>query len=245
MADPKSPLPPDRFIERLRSAGEGRYHSHHPFHRRMNEGRLDEVSIRTWILNRFAYQRTIPLKDAAIMSNCPVVEVRRSWIHRIVDHDGVAGSAESPNGGIEAWLLLGEAAGIPRETMLDERNILPGVRFACDAYLNFCRQRPWIEAVASSLTELFAPDLMATRLAAFERYYPWVEARGLRYFKNRLAQAPRDSREAVEFVKRWCVTAEQQDRAVESLLFKCDLLWAMLDAIDRACTDRATPAGAA
>ncbi len=245
----RTPLAPDAFAERLRREGEGRYHSHHPFHRRMNEGRLDEASIRTWILNRFAYQRTIPLKDAAILSNCPVLEVRRRWIRRIHDHDGTAEPAEgpaagraaeaAPNGGIEAWLLLGEAAGIAREVMWDDRRVLPGVRFACDAYLNFCRQRPWVEAVASSLTELFAPDLMATRLAAFERYYPWVEARGLRYFRNRLAQAPRDSREALELVQRYCVTAEQQDRAVEALLFKCDLLWAMLDAIDRACTDRA------
>jgi pyrroloquinoline-quinone synthase len=238
MSETKAPLPPDAFIERLRREGEGRYHSHHPFHARMNEGRLDEAAIRTWILNRFAYQRVIPHKDAAILANCPVLEVRRSWIHRIIDHDGVPGATEHPNGGIEAWLLLGEAAGISRDTMMDDRNILPGVRFATDAYLNFCRQRPWIEAVASSLTELFAPDLMATRLAAFEKYYPWVEARGLRYFRNRLTQAPRDSHEAVGFVKRWCVTAEQQDRAVEALLFKCDLLWAVLDAIDRACDDR-------
>jgi pyrroloquinoline-quinone synthase len=240
MAEPSAPSPANALVERLRREGEGRYHSHHPFHRRMNEGRLDEASTRTWILNRFAYQRVIPLKDAAIMSNCPVLEVRRSWIHRIVDHDGVPGSMEVPNGGIEAWLLLGEAAGIPRGQMLDDRNVLPGVRFAVDAYLNFCRQRPWIEAVASSLTELFAPDLMAARLAAFERHYPWVEARGLRYFRNRLTQAPRDSDEALELVKRWCVTAEQQDRAVEALLFKCDLLWSMLDAIDRACADRTT-----
>ncbi|HEY8369377.1 MAG TPA: pyrroloquinoline-quinone synthase PqqC, partial [Thermodesulfobacteriota bacterium] len=201
-------------------------------------GRLDEAAIRTWIRNRFAYQRIIPLKDAAILSNCPVLEVRRIWIRRITDHDGVAGSPDSPNGGLEAWLLLGEAAGIPREAMLDERQVLPGVRFACEAYLNFCRQRPWIEAVAASLTELFAPDLMAVRLAAFERFYPWVEARGLRYFRNRLTQAPRDSREALDLVRRWCVTAEQQQAAVDALVFKCDLLWSMLDAIDRACADR-------
>ncbi len=238
MAASPAPLSPDALVERLRREGEGRYHSHHRFHRRMNEGRLDDDSIRSWILNRFAYQRIIPLKDGAIMSNCPVLEVRRKWIRRITDHDGVNGAPESPNGGIEAWLLLGEAAGIPREAMLDEKRVLPGVRFACEAYLNFCRQRPWIEAVAASLTELFAPDLMATRLAAFERYYPWVEARGLRYFRNRLVQAPRDSGEALDFVTRWCVTAGEQDRAVEALLFKCDLLWSMLDAIDRACTDR-------
>ncbi len=225
-----SPLSPDALVARLRREGEPRYHSRHPFHRRMNEGRLDEDAVRTWILNRFAYQRIIPLKDAAILSNCPVLEVRRAWIRRITDHDGVSGAPGSPNGGLEAWLLLGEAAGIPRDVMLDERQVLPGVRFACEAYLNFCRQRPWIEAVAASLTELFAPDLMATRLAAFERFYPWVEARGL--------QAPRDSGEALGFVQRWCVTAEQQERAVEALRFKCDLLWAMLDAIDRACADR-------
>lgn len=243
MRAPTAPLPPDALVARLRREGEGRYHSHHPFHRRMNEGRLDDAAIRTWILNRFAYQRIIPLKDAAILSNCPDLEVRRAWIRRIHDHDGEAAVTESPNGGLEAWLLLGEAAGIPRATMQDERRVLPGVRFACEAYLNFCRQRPWIEAVAASLTELFAPDLMAARLAAFERFYPWVEARGLRYFRNRLVQAPRDSGEALEYVTRRCVSVEAQERAIEALLFKCDLLWAMLDAIDRACEDR--PARAA
>lgn len=238
MGAPTAPLSPDALVARLRREGEGRYHSRHPFHRRMNDGRLDDDAIRTWVLNRFAYQRIIPLKDAAILSGCPVLEVRRAWIRRIHDHDGRAGGADAPNGGLEAWLLLGEAAGVPRDVMQDERRVLPGVRFACEAYLNFCRQRPWIEAVAASLTELFAPDLMAARLAAFERFYPWVEARGLRYFRDRLVQAPRDSGEALELVTRWCVTAEAQERAVEALLFKCDLLWSILDAIDRACGDR-------
>jgi pyrroloquinoline-quinone synthase len=249
-----APLSPDALIERLRREGEPRYHIYHSFHRRMNEGRLDQASIRTWIINRFAYQRVIPVKDAAILSNCPVREIRRSWIHRIVDHDGTLerearqgrdGRDGLPNGGIEAWLVLGDAAGIPRETMWDERNYLPGVRFACDAYLNFCRQRPWIEAVASSLTELFAPTIHAIRLDAFERYYPWVEARGLQYFRNRLVEAPRDSVEGIELVKRYCITAELQERAVEALRFKCDLLWALVDAIDRACADRAPGAGQA
>jgi pyrroloquinoline-quinone synthase len=196
----------------------------------MNEGLLSRRQVQGWVANRFHYQAAIPRKDAAIMSNCPEVEVRRRWIRRIVDHDGAARG----EGGLEAWLRLGEAVGLTREEVRDERHVVPGVRFAVDAYVTFARTRPWVEAVASSLTELFAPDLMAERLAAFERHYPWIDPDGLAYFRARLHQAPRDSEHALEVVTAHCRTAEEQARAVEALSFKCDVLWSMLDAIDQA-----------
>ena len=216
------------FIGALRAQSQ-RYHSLHPFHVTMNEGQLDRQQIQGWVANRFYYQENIPRKDAAILANCPDREVRRRWIRRIHDHDGTA----EGEGGIEAWLRLGEAAGLTREEMWDERHVVPGVRFAVDAYVTFARTRPWVEAVASSLTELFAPDLMAERLAAFERYYTWLDPAGLAYFRNRLTQAPRDSEHALEIVMEHCLTPEEQSRAVAALSFKSDVLWSMLDAIDR------------
>lgn len=228
----------ESFVAALRAQSR-RYHDQHPFHRKMNEGKLNPGQIRGWVANRFYYQENIPRKDAAIIANCPDRDVRRRWVQRILDHDGpyhdgVGGS----EGGIEAWLRLAEAAGLAREEMGDERHVVPGVRFAVDAYVNFARTRPWVEAVASSLTELFAPDLMAERLAAFERYYPWIDPAGLTYFRARLSQAPRDSQHALQVVTRHCRTPDQQAAAVAALSFKCDVLWSMLDAIDRAYADR-------
>lgn len=223
---------PAEFIEALRAQAQ-RYHSHHPFHVKMNEGRLSRRQIQGWVANRFYYQKNLPLKDAAIISNCPEPAVRRRWIQRILDQDGTA----EGEGGIEAWLRLGEAVGLTREELWDERHVVPGVRFAVDAYVNFARTRPWIEAVAASLTELFAPDLMATRLAAFERYYSWIDPAGLAYFRARLTQAPRDAEHALDVVVTFCRTAEEQAKAVAALSFKCDVLWSMLDAIERAYPD--------
>src|SRR3954467_7530043 len=161
------PLAPDQFHAALRAVGVARYHDKHPFHRYMNAGCLSADQLRGWVANRFYYQRSIPIKDAAILSNCPRREVRRVWIRRIHDHDGAPdGSSE---GGIEAWLRLADACGLRREEVLDERHVLPGVRFACDAYVTLARTEPWPVSIASSLTELFAPDLMSERLAAFER----------------------------------------------------------------------------
>ena len=217
------------FIGALRAQSQS-YHSQHPFHVLMNEGRLSRPQIQGWVANRFYYQENIPRKDAAILANCPDREVRRRWIRRIHDHDGTADG----EGGIEAWLRLGEAAGLTREEMWDERHVVPGVRFAVDAYVNFARTRPWVEAVASSLTELFAPDLMAERLDAFERFYTWIEPAGLAYFRARLTQAPRDSEHALEVVTEHCRTPDEQARGVAALSFKSDVLWSMLDAIDRA-----------
>jgi pyrroloquinoline-quinone synthase len=217
------------FIEALRAQSQG-YHSLHPFHLRMNEGSLERRQIQGWTANRFYYQENIPRKDAAILSNCPDRGVRRRWIRRIHDHDGTA----EGEGGIEAWLRLGEAVGLTREEMWDERHVVPGVRFAVDAYVNFARTRPWVEAVASSLTELFAPDLMAERLRAFERLYTWIDPEGLAYFRARLTQAPLDSEHALEVVMEHCHTPEEKARAVDALSFKNDVLWSMLDAIDGA-----------
>jgi pyrroloquinoline-quinone synthase len=218
------------FLARLRAVGQDRYHDKHPFHRRMNAGELNEKQLRAWVANRFYYQRSIPIKDAAILSNCPLPEVRRVWLRRLLDHDG----AEAGQGGIEAWLRLAEAAGLTRDDVWDGRLLLPGVRFAVDAYVQFARSRPWPVAVASSLTELFAPDLMSERLAAFERYYSWVPSWGLDYFRARLTQARRDSEHALELTLRHCTTAELQQDAVAALVFKCDVLWAMLDALTQA-----------
>lgn len=221
------------FVAALR-AHSMRYHDRHPFHRKMNEGKLSRRQIQGWVANRFYYQENIPRKDAAILANCPDRDVRRRWISRILDHDGAAGS----EGGIEAWLRLAEAVGLTRQEVRDERHVVPGVRFAVDAYITFARTRPWVEAVASSLTELFSPDLMAERLAAFERFYTWIDRDELAYFRARLSQAPRDSQHALEVVTQRCRTADEQAAAVTALSFKCDVLWSMLDAIDRAYADR-------
>jgi pyrroloquinoline-quinone synthase len=219
--------PPEEFVAALRARGSS-YHDRHPFHVRMNEGRLTREELQRWVSNRFYYQRNIPLKDAAILSNCPEIDVRRAWIERIVDHDGT----EPNSGGIESWLRLGEALGVDRERLESERDVLPGVRYAVDAYVSFCRTRPWIEAVAASLTELFGPRAIRVRLEALERHYPWIDPAGLEYFRSRLIQAPRDADYALGLVVERCVRRDQQERAVAALAFKCDLLWAQVEAID-------------
>lgn len=217
----------ETFITKLREVGGRAYHDKHPFHVAMNEGRLSPDALRGWVANRFYYQHNIPIKDAAILSNCPLREIRRVWIHRIIDHDG---SIEN-KGGIEAWLRLGEACGLSRNDLLEDRHLQPGVRFAVDAYVNFARRQPWPVAIASSLTELFAPDLMATRLAAFEKFYTWIDPSGLDYFRRRVTQARHDSGEALAITLEHCNTYELQSAAIRGLEFKCDVLWSMLDPI--------------
>src|ERR671932_89376 len=231
VADAAAPLTSDAFGDALRAQSQ-RYHHKHPFHVLMNEGRLSCAQIQGWVANRFYYQKSIPIKDAAILSNTPDPAIRRRWIVRIVDHDVAA----EGQGGIEAWLRLAEAVGLSRREVLEERHVVPGVRFAGDAYVTFARTRPWIEAVAASLTELFAPDLMSERIAAFERSYTWVDSAGLAYFNARLQQATRDATYALELVTQYCRTREQQERAIAALSFKCDVLWSMLDAIHHAYT---------
>jgi pyrroloquinoline-quinone synthase len=226
--DELRPARPDVFIAELRAQGT-RYHNLHPFHQRMDAGELTRDELQRWVANRFYYQKCIPLKDAAILSNCPEVAVRREWIRRILDHDGTA----EGTGGIESWLGLGEALGVSRPELESERRVVPGVRYAVDAYVNFARQKPWIEAVASSLTELFGPAAIRVRLDALERHYPWIDPAGLEYFRTRLVQAPRDADYALDLTVERCRTREQQRAAVAALRFKTEVLWAQLDAIER------------
>jgi len=226
-----APWDKETFTAKLREVGASFYHDKHPFHVLMNSGKLSPEAIRIWVANRFYYQMNIPIKDAAILSNCPVREIRRMWLHRIVDHDGTQGD----EGGIGAWGRLGDACGLRREELLDARHVVPGVRFAVDAYVNFARTQPWPIAISSSLTELFAPDLMAKRIEAFENFYTWVKPGGLEYFKSRLTQAKRDSGEALNVAMTYCTSRETQELAVRALSFKCDLLWAVLDAIHNKC----------
>src|SRR5919107_4230920 len=231
-----TPWTAEELVERLRAQGT-RYHNLHPFHVRMDAGELTREELQRWVANRFYYQRCIPLKDAAILSNCPEIDVRREWIKRIVDHDGAAPGT----GGIESWLRLGEALGVGRDELMSERRVLPAVRYAVDAYVNFARQKPWVEAVASSLTELFGPAAIRVRLEALERHYRWIDPAGLEYFRARLVKAPRDAQYALDLTVECCRTPEQQDAAVAALRFKTEMLWVQLDAIERGDTQ---PAGA-
>jgi pyrroloquinoline-quinone synthase len=219
----------EELVSRLRDVLVRRYHHLHPFNRRMHRGELSREELQRWVANRFYYQINIPVKDALILANCPEREVRQQWIQRIIDHDGRPGEA----GGIEAWLRLGEAMGVPREDLLGQRRLLPGVRFAVDAYVSFCRSRPWLEAVAASLTEMFAPLIVKERLAAILSHYRWVDPEGLRYFEHRLIQAPRDAAYALGLVTERLRTPEEQERATAALEFKCDVLWSLLDAVER------------
>ena len=229
-------LPSEEFVARLRAQGT-RYHNLHPFHQRMDAGELTREELERWVSNRFYYQKCIPLKDAAILSNCPEVEVRREWIQRIIDHDGTT----EGTGGIESWLRLGKALGVSREELISERGVLPGVRYAVDAYVSFARTKPWIEAVASSLTELFGPAAIRVRLDALERHYDWIDLAGLEYFRARLVQAPRDAQYALDLTVDRCRTRAQQDAAVAALRFKTEMLWAQLDAIERGATQGSLP----
>jgi pyrroloquinoline-quinone synthase len=231
------PWTAEAFVQRLRAHGT-RYHHLHGFHVRMDAGELTRGELQRWVTNRFYYQSCIPIKDAAILSNCPELEVRRVWIQRIVDHDGTSAG----EGGIESWLQLGEALGVARDELISERRVLPGVRYAVDAYVNFARRTPWIEGVAASLTELFGPDAIRVRLAALEARYPWIDPAGLGYFRRRLVQAPGDARYALDLVVERCSTREQQQRAVAALRFKTEMLWAQLDAIERGSTQPDVPA---
>ena len=235
-ADERPPAPSEEFIAELRAQGT-RYHNLHRFHQRMDAGELDRDELQRWVTNRFYYQKCIPLKDAAILSNCPEVAVRREWIQRIVDHDGT----NDDDGGIESWLRLGEALGVSRQYLESERGVLPGVRYAVDAYVNFARQRPWVEAVASSLTELFGPAAIRVRLDALERHYPWIDAAGLEYFRTRLVKAPRDADYALALTVERCRTREHQEAAIAALRFKTEMLWAQLDAIERGDSQNPTP----
>ena len=224
------------FEQKLRDKGKY-YHIHHPFHVAMNRGNCSREQIQGWVANRFYYQVTIPNKDAAIMSNCTDRNARREWVQRILDHDGVDGE----DGGIEAWLRLGEAVGIPRAKIISHEQVLPGVRFACDAYLNFARRATWQEAACSSLTELFAPEIHQSRLDSWPTHYPWIEAAGYQYFRKRLSEARRDVQHSLNITLEHFKTREQQEHALGILQFKLDVLWTMLDAMQLAYTYEEPP----
>jgi len=224
------PLAPDQFVERLRAEGAARYHDHHPFNVRMHAGALSEDELRSWVLNRFYYQTRIPIKDALIVAKSDDPAFRRAWIRRIGDHDGT----KDGEGGLAEWLLLARAVGLDADAVRSCERVLPGVRFACDAYVALVRDRSLVEAVAASLTEHFAPDIMRARAAAWEKHYPWVDAAALAYFRSRVPRATRDAQEALAFVVEHAGTRELQDACLRALIDKCKILWAMLDAIAEA-----------
>jgi pyrroloquinoline-quinone synthase len=222
-----APDSPADFVARLRAIGAAAYHDKHPFNALMHQGKLTRRQLQAWIENRFYYQWTIPRKDATILARADDREFRRAWITRITDHDGV-GDTE---GGISKWYRLAEAAGLDAADVASLRYVLPGVRFTVDAYVNLCATRPLTDAVASSLTELFAPVLMADRIVALEKLYPWLNKSGLDYFRARLSLAARDSDFGLQYVVEHCSTRLLQDSAADALTIKCHILWGMLDAI--------------
>jgi pyrroloquinoline-quinone synthase len=215
------------FLDRLRDEGARRYHHEHPYHVLMHDGQLSREQLAQWVLNRYYYQTRIPIKDALIVAKSDDPAFRRMWLHRIVDHDG----SESGEGGLALWQRLGDAVGIPRDELVSCRSVLPGVRFACDGYVSFVRDATLLEAVASSLTEFFAPDLMSRRIAAWETHYPWVGKEALEYFRVRVVRARSDSEEAVRFVVAEARTPELQDRCVSALIRKTEILWQLLDSL--------------
>ncbi|CAM8347051.1 COG5424 Pyrroloquinoline quinone (Coenzyme PQQ) biosynthesis protein C [Candidatus Methylopumilus planktonicus] len=217
----------EEFEEKLREKGRG-YHIYHPFHVMMYEGKLTKEQLQSWVLNRFYYQIGIPQKDAAILSNCPDVEVRKQWIVRITDHDGM----DDAVGGIEAWIKLGEAVGLTREDVTSLKHVSPGVRFAVDAYINFAKQRPWQESVCSSLTELFAPHIHQQRISSWPEVYPWINESGLSYFKKRLTEARRDVEQGLSVtLDYFSQSRAMQERALDILQFKLNVLWVIADSI--------------
>lgn len=206
------------------------YWDKHPFHQRMAAGELEPAHLRAYVANRWYYQRNLPQKDAAIVANCPLPEVRRRWLPRIMYHDGTVDG----DGGCARWLVLADAVGLNRAEVTDELHLLPGVRFAVDSYVAFARTRPWIEGVASSLTELFAPQAMAARTAALKKHYSWINQDALGYFDSRIDRAPQEGADALDIVLSHCRSRESQDAALRALAFKTDVLWSMLDAIEHA-----------
>ena len=226
-ASARAPLSRSDFVDWLRREGEARYHDGHRYHMLMHEGKLTRVQLQQWVLNRYYYQTRIPIKDALIVAKSEDPVFRRMWIRRIHDHDGAADG----EGGLALWLRLAEGVGLDREEVASCRAVLPGVRFACDAYVELVRSRSLVEAVASSLTEFFAPDIMSQRVLAWEKHYTWVSPQVLDYFRSRVPRARRDSEEAIEFVAQHAVTYELQERCVAALIRKTEILWHLLDSV--------------
>jgi pyrroloquinoline-quinone synthase len=220
----------ETFEKRLRAVGAARYHDKHPFHIKLHQGALDQGQVQAWVLNRFCYQRSIPLKDASLIGRADDLALRREWIGRIVDHDG----AQPGEGGIERWLTLAEGVGLDRAYVASCAGVLPATRFACEAYIRFVREKSLLEGVASSLTEMFAPTLHKMRIAALLEHYPFANDRTLAYFRTRLAQAPDDIAYGLSYVLDHADTREKQDQCIAALTFKTDVLWAQLDALNHA-----------
>ena len=217
----------DELERRLRAIGAERYHDRHPFHKLLHGGRLDKGQVQAWVLNRYYYQSRIPMKDAALISRVEDPALRREWRRRIADHDGSAPG----DGGIERWLVLAEGVGLDRAYVMSTAGVLAATRFAVDAYVRFVRERPLVEAVASSLTELFAPAIHRERIAGLLEHYDFANEKTMAYFKKRLEEAPRDVKFGLDYVRREARTPEQQQGVIEALLFKTDVLWAQLDAL--------------
>jgi pyrroloquinoline-quinone synthase len=219
-------LSQDELVGRLRQIGEERYHHRHPFHLLMHEGKLTRGQLQAWALNRYYYQSRIPIKDALILARSEDAGFRRAWRKRILDHDGEEGRI----GGIEKWIKLAEATGLERGRVESAAEVLPATRYAVDAYLRLVSERTFLEAVASSLTELFSGTLIALRMDALRKHYPWLSG-GLDYFQARLSQAPADAGFALDWVTRHAASRGQQELACGALRAKCDILWAQLDAL--------------
>jgi pyrroloquinoline-quinone synthase len=229
------PLDRDLFEQRMRFEGGLRYHDQHPFHVRMHEGRLSRRELARWVENRYYYQTRLPIKDGLILAKSEDRTFRRAWAERLSEQDGKPGEAE-PSGGLELWLALAEAVGLDRRRVERFEHVLPRVRTACDRYVSFVRRSTLVEAVASSLTECFAPDLMEQRILAWDRHYPWAARAARGYFERRVRRARVDASHGLEFVLSEAVTHEAQERCVEALITKCEILWEILDAIDAAET---------
>ena len=225
-----APLRSAEFEEELRAIGRERYHDRHPFHILMHKGKLTQGQLQAWVLNRFYYQKSIPLKDASLISRSGDIALRREWIGRIIDHDGT----KAGEGGIERWLKLAEGVGLDRDYVASCEGVLPATRFACDAYVHFVREQSLLEAVASSLTELFAPDLHRARIDALSANYSFANEETLAYFRTRLIEAPKDVTFGLAYVLRNARTRDEQALCVAALRFKTDVLWAQLDALHHA-----------
>jgi coenzyme PQQ biosynthesis protein C len=221
------PLTSDELEARLRQIGAERYHHLHRFHRRLHTGQCTYGEVQAWALNRYYYQAMIPIKDATILAKIPDPEDRRQWRKRIEDHDGL----REGDGGIERWLKLTDSLGFPRDYVISTRGILPGTRFAVEAYTEFCRSRSVLEAVASSLTELFSPTIISERVAGMLAHYDFVSKETLAYFSQRPVQAKRDSDFALDYVKKHAATRAEQNSVIAALEFKTSMLWAQLDAL--------------
>jgi pyrroloquinoline-quinone synthase len=218
---------PTEFEAAFRAIGAARYHNLHPFHKLLHAGKLDRRQVQAWALNRYIYQSRIPIKDAIIVSRLPTPELRATWRVRIEDHDGTDGS----DGGIARWLRLTEGLDLPREDVVSERLALPGTIFAADAYVHFTRDRSVLEAVASSLTEMFAPTIIAERVQGMLAGYDFISKETLAYFGQRMTQAPRDADFALRYCTAHARTREEQDLCLKALEFKCSVLWSMLDVL--------------